>query len=129
MTLTGVAAIACAAESELALEGRLPGVSGPDAPGDSSLLASIVRLRFAGFSRLCGSSTVGGGVSLESIKPISSMAPPSMSVNSLIVPPGAADTGRGTGTVPATVCVRGRVCSTKGDEVGGRGVDRVEEGS
>lgn len=33
---------------------------------------------------LLGTSTVGGGVSLESISPIASIAPPSMSVNSAI---------------------------------------------
>lgn len=63
------------------------------------------------------------------MSPISSIAPPSMAVSSPIVPAGAEDAGRGMGTVPATVCVLGRLCSASGDVKDGKGVDRDEDGS
>lgn len=79
--------VAVVEDNDVPLVGKDVGVIGPlltTSAAGSSPFAFSSSMRISGLSRLLGSPTMGGGVSRESISPISSIAPPSMSVSSVM---------------------------------------------
>lgn len=74
-------------DNDAPLAGNEVGVMGPlltTSAAGSKPFALSSSIRISGLCFLPGSPTVGGGVSRESISPISSIAPPSMSVSSVM---------------------------------------------
>lgn len=74
-------------DNDAPLAGNEVGVMGPlltTSAAGSKPFALSSSIRISGLCFLPGSPTMGGGVSRESISPISSIAPPSMSVSSVM---------------------------------------------